>query len=90
MLPAAGQLSAHPVARCALSGSHTLRNLAPCSTADVPPTPGKEENDIAKVSSGSEQSDEEAGTQQVRVAMPLPLCLVCGGRSERLLRVLQR
>lgn len=42
----------------------------------MPPTPGKEASDIGKASSGSEQSDEEAGAQQVRAAMLLPLCLV--------------
>ena len=56
---------------------HIITQPRPCSAVDVPPTPGKEEvNDIGKVSSGSEQSDEEAGAQQVRAAMLLPLCLV--------------
>jgi sodium-dependent phosphate transporter len=32
--------------------------------ASAPPTPGKEASDIGKTSSGSEQSDEEAGSQQ--------------------------
>lgn len=36
------------------------------SAASTPPTPGKEGSDIGKTSTGSEQSDEEAGIQQVR------------------------